>query len=302
MNNTMQLYIDDDRKIKGYPITSPDRVIDENGKNIKAYLHDNVKFNIVEGGGEVPPFNNDNSGSSGNNDNSNGNINELNEEIANIKNQLTKKADKDGSLQTNLNAQKVGGKTVDELALKDRNLQVGLNAQMIDGKTVDELALKTELDTVKEKVNEINIDKDNIPMLDTTGKIPASNLDKGFDILAKDERDLTLNNLDLKKYSHLEIGLGAWREVLIQINEVTIGSIQGSAKTTKGFIGCLSSNGCFYYHDHEYTGTLHIVSESANILDGPNNTLKIVGRPAHSSDEGWVQEGMADHINIIGVK
>lgn len=35
MNNTMQLYIDEKKEIKGYPITSPDRVIDENGVSIK---------------------------------------------------------------------------------------------------------------------------------------------------------------------------------------------------------------------------------------------------------------------------
>ena len=32
MNNTLQLYVDDEKTIKGYPVTSPDRVIDENGK------------------------------------------------------------------------------------------------------------------------------------------------------------------------------------------------------------------------------------------------------------------------------
>lgn len=38
MNNTMQLYIDEKKEIKGYPITSPDRVIDENGINVKEEL------------------------------------------------------------------------------------------------------------------------------------------------------------------------------------------------------------------------------------------------------------------------
>lgn len=38
MNNTMQLYIDEKKEIKGYPITSPDRVIDENGVSIKEQL------------------------------------------------------------------------------------------------------------------------------------------------------------------------------------------------------------------------------------------------------------------------
>ena len=38
MDNTIQLYIDKNQEIKGYPITSPDRVIDENGVNIKQQL------------------------------------------------------------------------------------------------------------------------------------------------------------------------------------------------------------------------------------------------------------------------
>lgn len=42
MNNTMQLYIDEKKEIKGYPITSPDRVIDENGVSIKEQL-DNIE-------------------------------------------------------------------------------------------------------------------------------------------------------------------------------------------------------------------------------------------------------------------
>lgn len=41
MNNTIQLYTDKNKEIKGYPITSPDRVIDENGISIKQRL-DNI--------------------------------------------------------------------------------------------------------------------------------------------------------------------------------------------------------------------------------------------------------------------
>lgn len=46
MNNTMQLYIDEKKEIKGYPITSPDRVIDENGVSIKEQL-DTVDNELV---------------------------------------------------------------------------------------------------------------------------------------------------------------------------------------------------------------------------------------------------------------
>lgn len=41
MNNTIQLYMDENEEIEGYPITSPDRVIDENGITIKEQL-DNI--------------------------------------------------------------------------------------------------------------------------------------------------------------------------------------------------------------------------------------------------------------------
>jgi hypothetical protein len=39
VDNTIQLYLDKEKEIKGYPITSPDRVIDENGVNIKDQLN-----------------------------------------------------------------------------------------------------------------------------------------------------------------------------------------------------------------------------------------------------------------------
>ena len=38
MDNTIQLYVDKKKEVKGYPITSPDRVIDEKGVNIKEQL------------------------------------------------------------------------------------------------------------------------------------------------------------------------------------------------------------------------------------------------------------------------
>ena len=47
MGNTIQLYIDEKKEIKGYPITSPDRVIDENGVNIKERL-DGVETGIKD--------------------------------------------------------------------------------------------------------------------------------------------------------------------------------------------------------------------------------------------------------------
>ena len=58
MNNTIQLYMDEKQEIKGYPITSPDRVIDENGVNIKekldnkankSDLHSHSNKNVLDG-------------------------------------------------------------------------------------------------------------------------------------------------------------------------------------------------------------------------------------------------------------
>ena len=58
MDNTIQLYVDEEQEIKGYPITSPDRVIDENGVNIKekldnkankSDLHSHSNKNVLDG-------------------------------------------------------------------------------------------------------------------------------------------------------------------------------------------------------------------------------------------------------------
>lgn len=61
MKNTIQLYIDDEKKIKGYPVTSPDRVVDENGKSVQQEIK---KINdrlddIVGEGGEIKKQMND---------------------------------------------------------------------------------------------------------------------------------------------------------------------------------------------------------------------------------------------------
>lgn len=43
MNNTVQLYIDKEKQIKGYPITSPDRVINKNGVSIKENIDEIIE-------------------------------------------------------------------------------------------------------------------------------------------------------------------------------------------------------------------------------------------------------------------
>ena len=50
MDNTIQLYVDKKQEVKGYPITSPDRVIDENGTNIKDYVDEAIDNAKLEGG------------------------------------------------------------------------------------------------------------------------------------------------------------------------------------------------------------------------------------------------------------
>ena len=52
MDNTIQLYVDKKKEVKGYPITSPDRVIDENGVNIKDYVDEAINDAKLEGGDE----------------------------------------------------------------------------------------------------------------------------------------------------------------------------------------------------------------------------------------------------------
>lgn len=47
MNNTIQLYTDDEKQSKGYPVTTPDRVVYENGKTVKDKLKNNVKYDVV---------------------------------------------------------------------------------------------------------------------------------------------------------------------------------------------------------------------------------------------------------------
>ena len=50
MDNTIQLYVDKKNGIKGYPVTSPNRVIDENGVNIKDYVDEAINDAKLEGG------------------------------------------------------------------------------------------------------------------------------------------------------------------------------------------------------------------------------------------------------------
>lgn len=53
MSNTIQLYIDKDKEIKGYPITSPDRVIDEKGISIIEVIESKIANINVQGGNPI---------------------------------------------------------------------------------------------------------------------------------------------------------------------------------------------------------------------------------------------------------
>lgn len=56
MKNTIQLYTDESKTVKGYPITSPDRVLYGDGKSIKDKLKKTVKFDVVGEGESIPPI------------------------------------------------------------------------------------------------------------------------------------------------------------------------------------------------------------------------------------------------------
>lgn len=53
MSNTIQLYIDKDKEIKGYPITSPDRVIDEKGISIIEVIDSKIANINGQGGNPI---------------------------------------------------------------------------------------------------------------------------------------------------------------------------------------------------------------------------------------------------------
>lgn len=57
MKNTIQLYADEAKKVKGYPITSPDRVIDANGKSVKTILESKAnKQDVINISSGTPIF------------------------------------------------------------------------------------------------------------------------------------------------------------------------------------------------------------------------------------------------------
>lgn len=59
MNNTIQLYTDQTKTVKGYPITTPDRVVDESGENIEEKINtineqmDSITRFIIRPSGDV---------------------------------------------------------------------------------------------------------------------------------------------------------------------------------------------------------------------------------------------------------
>lgn len=54
MNKTIQLYTDTNKTKKGYPITTPDRVVYENGKSVKDQIKSSVKFDVIGESIDVP--------------------------------------------------------------------------------------------------------------------------------------------------------------------------------------------------------------------------------------------------------
>ena len=88
MKNTMQLYIDENNEVKGYPITTPDRVLDEKGKSVKEKMKNSVKFDVVGKGNTVPPINGGNSDLSGEIDKIKEQLETTNEQLDNIVQQI----------------------------------------------------------------------------------------------------------------------------------------------------------------------------------------------------------------------
>lgn len=89
MKNTIQLYTDESKTVKGYPITSPDRVLYGDGKSIKDKLKKTVRFDVVGEGETTPPIE--------------GELDKIKESVENINEQLDNKADKSFVLSNEFN-------------------------------------------------------------------------------------------------------------------------------------------------------------------------------------------------------
>lgn len=115
MKNTLQLYIDSDKQEKGYPITSPDRVIDEDGVSIKNRLKNNVKFNVIGEGGivPIPNINVDN--------------NEINKQINAIKEQVQSVISKNNEFTQHMN-DNYGNARTDYFGKEHENVVERLNS------------------------------------------------------------------------------------------------------------------------------------------------------------------------------
>lgn len=79
MDKTIQLYTDKNKQIKGYPITSPDRVLYGDGKSIKDKIKKAVKFEVVGEGDTTPPI-------EGELDNIKEQVESINEQLVNMVN------------------------------------------------------------------------------------------------------------------------------------------------------------------------------------------------------------------------
>lgn len=134
MKNTIQLYVDEEKEIKGYPITSPDRVVDSTGKSIKDKLKNNVKFDVVRRGVDVPPVDGTN------------NITEIKTQIRNINNELSDARNGDSKLGITL-------RRISNEITHARNGEEKLGTTI--RKITDQLETKVSKSTVTETTNKL---------------------------------------------------------------------------------------------------------------------------------------------------
>lgn len=117
MNKTIQLYTDTNKTKKGYPITTPDRVVYENGKSVKDQIKSSVKFDVIGESIDVPEINGGNA--------------ELVEKVDTIEEQMDKKIN---YLSPELFGAKGDGTTDDTIALKKLFIVSNSDTKIILGK------------------------------------------------------------------------------------------------------------------------------------------------------------------------
>lgn len=171
-------------------------------------------------------------------------------------------------------------------ATKDGTLQANLNAEKVGGKLVNELTLKTELNDTNNEIKKINNSKgtaSGIATLDNKSKVPAIQLNKGIDNLVSTSSSgkTTLLNLDIKKYNYIEIFVNCSYEGYDSGSSIKLND-EELAMTGNSYILQISSNGQVFgqnksskngdnYFSHmRYIKTVNIKESNTLIVDVKN--------------------------------